>query len=117
MENKSKKTNRKPRGILNMSERELEYFKNQKFLNQYIQILTSRLIYSNNLMEEDNGPVENLYDFHNISVLNDNYNAFNLLFNKMYSNNNLLTEDLIIEVANTINAHSMYISNGYRKMS
>lgn len=99
-----------------LGERELEYFKNQKFLNQYIQILTSRLIYSNNLMEEDNGPVENLYDFHNISVLNDNYNAFNLLFNKMYSNNNLLTEDLIIEVANTINTHSMFISNGYRKI-
>ena len=34
----------------------------------------------------------------------------------MHSDNNQLTEDLIIEVANTINAHSMYISNGYRKI-
>lgn len=100
-----------------LGERELKYFKNKDFLNQYIQILTSRLIYTNNLMEEDNGPIEKLYDVHNISVLNDNFNAFNLLFNKINSNeDNKLTEDLIIEVANTINTHSMYISNGYRKI-
>lgn len=99
-----------------LGKREYDYFKNQEFLNQYIQILTSRLIYTNNLMEEDNGPIEKLYDIHNISVLNDNYNAFNILFNKMNSNNNQLTEDLIIEVANTINTHSMFISNGYRKI-
>lgn len=99
-----------------LCERELEYFNNPEFLNQYIQLLTSRLIYSNNLMEEDNGPIEGLYDTRSISTLNDNYNAFNILFNKMHSDNNQLTEDLIIEVANTINAHSMYISNGYRKI-
>lgn len=99
-----------------LCERELEYFNNPEFLNQYIQLLTSRLIYSNNLMEEDNGPIEGLYDTRSISILNDNYNAFNILFNKMHSDNNQLTEDLIIEVANTINAHSMYISNGYRKI-
>lgn len=97
-----------------LGERELEYFKNPEFLNQYIQILTSRLIYKNNLMEEDNGPIEKLYDTRNISILNDNLNAFNLLFNRINSNNNQLTEDLIIKVANTINTHSMYISNGYR---
>ena len=100
-----------------LGEREKEYLKNKEFLNQYIQILVSRLIYSNNLLEEDNGPIEKLYDTRNISILNDNFNAFNLLFDKINSNkNNKLTEDLIIEVANTINAHSMYISNGYRKI-
>ena len=100
-----------------LGERELEYFKNKEFLNQYIQILTSRLIYTNNLMEEDNGPIEKLYDVHNISVLNDNFNAFNLLFNRINSSeDNKLTEELIIEVANTINTHSMYISKGYRKI-
>ena len=66
-----------------LGERELEYFKNKEFLNQYIQILTSRLIYNNNLTEEDNGPIEKLYDVHNISVLNDNFNAFNIIFNKL----------------------------------
>lgn len=99
-----------------LGERELEYFKNKEFLNQYIQILTSRLIYNNNLTEEDNGPIEKLYDVHNISVLNDNYNAFNIIFNKINSNDNKLNEKLIIEVANTINTHSMYISKGYRKI-
>ena len=99
-----------------LGERELEYFKNKEFLNQYIQILTSRLIYNNNLTEEDNGPIEELYDVHNISVLNDNFNAFNIIFNKINSNDNKLNENLIIEVANTINTHSMYISNGYRKI-
>ena len=99
-----------------LGERELEYFKNKEFLNQYIQILTSRLIYNNNLTEEDNGPIEKLYDVHNISVLNDNFNAFNIIFNKINSNDNKLNENLIIEVANTINTHSMYISNGYRKI-
>jgi Fic family protein len=99
-----------------LGERELEYFKNKEFLDQYIQILTSRLIYNNNLTEEDNGPIEKLYDVHNISVLNDNFNAFNIIFNKINSNDNKLNENLIIEVANTINTHSMYISNGYRKI-
>ncbi len=99
-----------------LGERELEYFKNKEFLNQYIQILTSRLIYNNNLTEEDNGPIEKLYDVHNISVLNDNFNAFNIIFNKINSNDNKLNENLIIEVANTINTHSMYISKGYRKI-
>ena len=79
-----------------LDERELEYFKNKEFLNQYIQILTSRLIYNNNLTEEDNGPIEKLYDVHNISVLNDNFNAFNIIFNKINPNDNKLNENLII---------------------
>ena len=92
-----------------LGERELEYFKNKEFLNQYIQILTSRLIYNNNLTEEDNGPIEKLYDVHNISVLNDNFNDFNIIFNKINSNDNKLNENIIIEVANTINTHTKYI--------
>ncbi len=98
-----------------LGEREIEYLKNKEFLRNYLEVLSNRLIYSNNLMEEDENSIHKLYESHNMSVLHDNYNAFRYLIDKMRSNKEL-TEDIIIEVANTINTHSMYISNGYRKI-
>lgn len=98
-----------------LGKRELEYFKNPDFLRIYLQILNSRLVYSNNLIEEDNGPIDKLFDNANVLTLSDNFRAFAILLSKLKPNvNKDLDEDIIKKVANTINRHAVYISDNYR---
>lgn len=98
-----------------LDKRQLTYFKNPNFLRLYLQVLNSRLIYSNNLIEEDNGPIDKLFDNANVLTLNDNFRAFAILLNKIRpGEDKTLNEEIIKKVANTINRHAMYISDNYR---
>lgn len=94
---------------------QLDYLNDLNFLKEYLLILNSRFVYSNNLIEEDNGPIDKLYDPRNVLTLSDNFKAFYLLLNRLDDDNpRPLDEELIIKVANTINKHAMYISDNYR---
>ena len=96
-------------------EEHLKYLRNEDFYNQYKELLNTRLVYSNNIIEEDNGPIGKLYDNANVSSLNDNFIAFNIIMNELNNEDDRpLTEELIIKVANQINKHAKYISDGYR---
>lgn len=97
-----------------IDDRAFGYINDKEFLKDYVEILNSRLIYTNNKLEEDQD-VEMLYDYANILTLRDNYKAIEILYNEL-QNRNRITEELIIKIADTINKHSMYISNGYRKV-
>ncbi len=98
-----------------LQKRHIEYLNDPIFLKKYLEILNNRLIYSNNRIEYDTKEMDKLYDYANVETLEDNYKAFNILLNNLNTNNTKLTEELIISIANTINAHAMYISNNYRK--
>ena len=93
---------------------QLKYLKDEKFQERYLPLLNSRLIYSNNRMEYNIDKIDDLFN-DNILSLDDNYKAFRILLNKL-NDNEPLSEELIIEVANTVNKHAMYISNGYRTL-
>ena len=91
------------------------YLADPIFLKRYLSILNSRLVYSNNRIELNNDEIDKLYDHANILSLDDNLKAFNLLLNILNSKGDKkLTQNIIKEVANTINAHAIYISNNYR---
>lgn len=95
----------------------LEYFKDSKFYNSYLEILNNRLIYSNNSIENDNSSIDTLYDYANVLSLKDNYDAFQILLSRLNDKSDRpLTQELINEVADTINKHAEFISNGYRKI-
>ena len=83
---------------------QIEYLKDEKFLQEYLNKIINETIHPNNRTDIDS----NNKDMPNPHTLEDAYNALVLLLN------NPLTEKIIIESANTINAHSMFISNGYR---
>ncbi len=95
---------------------ELDYFQNKDFVTGYLQLLNTRLVYSNNLIESDNGPISKLYDNNNILVLNDNFKAFAILVKNLEFSKKELTVELIKQIANTINKHSQYIKDGYRTL-
>ena len=100
-----------------LQDRHIEYLKNPDFYNIYLNILNNRLIYSNNSIENDNMKIETFYDYASVLSLKDNYDAFQILLRKLDDkSNNPLTQELIIKLANTINKHSEYISDGYRKI-
>ena len=95
--------------------RHYKYLNDPTFLERYLLSLNSRLVYSNNRIEFSNDEIDKLYDNANILSLDDNYKAINILFNRLNtSKDKKITEDLIKEIANTINTHAMYISNNYR---
>ena len=99
-----------------LEEEQLYYLKDPIFYQRYIKNLNNRLIYSNNRLELSHKEMDDLYDYANVSTLDDNYEAFNLLLEKLNSKEERpLIQELIIKVANTINRNAMYISNGYRK--
>lgn len=99
-----------------LQEKHIEYLQKYDFYENYIRLLNGRLVYSNNSIENDNMSVSELYDHPNVLSLKDNYDAFYMLLKEMAKDNeHPLTEKLIIKIANTINKHSMYISDGYRK--
>ncbi len=100
-----------------LEDNHIKYFKDPKFYGIYLEILNNRLIYSNNTIENDNSSIDALYDYANVLSLKDNYDAFQILLCKLNDTSDRpLTEELIIEVANTINKHAEFISNGYRKI-
>lgn len=100
-----------------LEERHIAYLNDPIFLKEYLELFNNRLIYSNNRLELKQHEMDNLYDYANISSLKDNYEAINILRRKLYSKEERpLTQELIKEVANTINKHALYISNNYRTL-
>lgn len=85
-----------------------EYKGEDTFYNEYYELLINRVTHSTMSLEKDLGDPD---DSKNAIRLRDNMRAFKYLLGK---NNELLSEKIIINVANIINASSMYISNGYR---
>ena len=101
-----------------LEEREMNYLKDIDFLKRYLSILSARLVYSNNLMESDKEEMSKLYEHQNVLTLSNNIEAFELLLQKigMEEDERPLTEELIKNVANTINRNAMYIKNDYREL-
>lgn len=100
-----------------LEERHIAYLNDPLFLKEYLEIFNNRLIYSNNRLELKQHEMDNLYDYANISTLKDNYEAFKILRRKLNTKEERpLTQELIKEVANTINMHATYISNDYRTL-
>lgn len=96
--------------VARLTEEQLNYFDNPDFYQDYMEMFIFRLTFSNMSIERDLGEVA---DSKNAIRLRDNYRAFQKLLT-MFSYD--MSEDLIIDTANTINKSSMYISNGYRKL-
>lgn len=96
--------------VARLTEEQLNYFDNPDFYQDYMEMFIFRLTFSNMSIERDLGEVA---DSKNAIRLRDNYRAFQKLLT-MFSYD--MSEDLIIDIANTINKSSMYISNGYRKL-
>ena len=97
-----------------ITKEQYEYLNDPEFFNDYLELMNSRLVYSNNKIEDEDNSIGELYDYANVLALKDNYKALKILYKELVKGNDL-TEELIIKVANTINKHAMYISNGYRK--
>ena len=93
-----------------LKERHLHYLSDPIFYEEYLKRLNNNLVYSNNRLDSNTEEHDNA----NISTLDDNLEALKILLNTLYEKETKLTEDLIIKIADTINKHSMYISNGYR---
>lgn len=96
--------------VARLTEEQLNYFDNPDFYQDYMEMFIFRLTFSNMAIERDLGEIA---DSKNAIRLRDNYRAFRKLLT-MFSYD--MSEDLIIDIANTINKSSMYISNGYRKL-
>lgn len=96
--------------VARLTKEQLNYFENPDFYQDYMEMFIFRLTFSNMSIERDLGEVA---DSKNAIRLRDNYRAFQKLLT-MFSYD--MSEDLIIDIANTINKSSMYISNGYRKL-
>ena len=85
-----------------------DHINEEEFYNEYYELLINRVTHSTMSLEKDLG---NPDDSKNAIRLRDNMRAFKYLLGK---NNEALSEQVIINTANMINASSMYISNGYR---
>lgn len=96
--------------VARLTEEQLNYFDNPDFYQDYMEMFIFRLTFSNMAIERDLGEIA---DSKNAIRLRDNYRAFQKLLT-MFSYD--MSEDLIIDIANTMNKSSMYISNGYRKL-
>ena len=97
-----------------ITRKQYEYLNDPEFFNDYLELMNSRLVYSNNKIEDEDNSIGQLYDYANVLALKDNYKALKILYGELVQGNDL-TEEVIIRVGNTINKHAMYISNGYRK--
>lgn len=82
---------------------------NKEFFIDYFDLLISRITNFNMSIEKDIGNSQN-----NIIIM-DNMKAFKILIKTMFQNGQM-TEDLIKKTASTVNEHSLYISNDYRKV-
>ena len=96
--------------VARLTEEQLNYFDNSDFYQDYMEMFIFRLTFSNMSIERDLGEIA---DSKNAIRLRDNYKAFQKLLT-MFSYD--MSEDFIIDIANTINKSSTYISNGYRKL-
>ena len=96
--------------VARLTEEQLNYFDNPDFYQDYMEMFIFRLTFSNMSIERDLGEVA---DSKNAIRLRDNYRAFQKLLT-MFSYD--MSEDFIIDIANTINKSSTYISDGYRKL-
>ena len=96
--------------VARLTKEQLNYFENPDFYQDYMEMFIFRLTFSNMSIERD---LCEIADSKNAIRLRDNYRAFQKLLT-MFSYD--MSEDLIIDTANTINKSSMYISNGYRKL-
>lgn len=96
--------------VARLTKEQLNYFENPDFYQDYMEMFIFRLTFSNMSIERDLGEIA---DSKNAIRLRDNYRAFQKLLT-MFSYD--MSEDLIIDIANTINKSSTYISNGYRKL-
>lgn len=96
--------------VARLTEEQLNYFDNPDFYQDYMEMFIFRLTFSNMSIERDLGEIA---DSKNAIRLRDNYRAFQKLLT-MFSYD--MSEDFIIDIANTINKSSTYISNGYRKL-
>ena len=116
-----------------------KYLKNDEFLERYMTLLQNRLTYSNNKLEEDGLVIDELYIAEHADTLDDNIEALGMVLGQirfifelseslkntedlekkkkissLIKSNKMLTEEFIIDLADTINRHAPYISNGYR---
>lgn len=96
--------------VARLTEDQLNCFDNPDFYQDYMEMFIFRLTFSNMSIERDLGEIA---DSKNAVRLRDNYKAFQKLLT-MFSYD--MSEELIIDIANTINKSSIYISNGYRKL-
>ena len=96
--------------VARLTKEQLNYFENPDFYQDYMEMFIFRLTFSNMSIERDLGEIA---DSKNAIRLRDNYRAFQKLLT-MFSYD--MSEDLIIDTANTINKSSTYISNDYRKL-
>lgn len=87
-----------------------EIFENEDFFNDYLPLLINRVTHSSMELERDLGNVDNPK---NAVKLKNNMKAFCYLIN-LLKEKDVLSESVIIKVANLINKDAMYISNGYR---
>lgn len=126
-----------------LEERHYKYLRNQEFLDEYVRELENRITYSNNKLEEDGLEINEFYAAEHSDTLRDNLKAFTMVLDKIkflydlwealkketdlekkkkisyhIKNNRRITEDFIIELADTINKHTAngFISKGYRKI-
>ena len=83
---------------------------NLPFFEEYSELLITRLTHANMSLEKDLG---NPDSSKNAIRLKDNMDAFKMLIQDAFSST-LLTEEMMINVANKVNQSAMYISNGYR---
>ena len=89
----------------------MEYFVANTFYEDYMELLISRVTHSTMSLEKDLGDPD---DSKNAIRLWDNMKAFKYLIAHAEKQDKV-TEELIVSVANLVNASSMYISDGYRK--
>lgn len=87
-----------------------DYSNKDPFYDEYIELLVNRITHSTMELEKDLG---NPDDSKNAIRLRDNIRAFKYLIRNA---DQVLSEEIIIRVANLINDSSIYISNGYRNI-
>ncbi|MBR3162162.1 MAG: Fic family protein [Bacilli bacterium] len=101
-----------------LTKKQYSYLADPIFLQRYLSILNSRLVYNNNRIELNNEEIDQLYDHANILSLDDNLKAFNVILSKLNEKGDKrITQELIKTIANIINEHAIYISNNYRTIS
>ena len=88
-------------------------FENQELLTEYLELYISRFTHSSLSLNPTFGDID---DAKNIFRLQDQATALKKLFQIAFQENRDLTEEDIIDIANTVNKNSMDISNGYRKI-
>ena len=93
-------------------DQEMFSYENKDFYEDYFELLIARVTNANMELERDLG---NPADSKNAIRFRDNMKAFKYLIDTAFIPNTL-NEEIIINVANTVNQTAWYVSNGYRKI-